>query len=111
MLRLEFFNTYWDILKRNYMDKTHNEKDKIDYFSIFRKYEEEDFKRAIEKCLLNQPYFPRVDEIAKYLPIEDEENVPKWLNENLQIDHADEEDIVQMDKLLSEIEARNEKTK
>ena len=99
MLRLDIFNTYWKILKSNYHDTQHTEFDYKYYWSIFREYKEEDFINAIKLVLKFQGYFPRIDEIVKYLPNE-EYGVPNWLDEKNDCVEPNEEELLEMNDLL-----------
>ena len=89
-------------MKRNYMDKTHDDEDKKTYYSIFREYDEQEFKNAVKQVLLNQSYFPRIDEISKYLLVE--VDVPKWFNEKLENEQPTQQEIQEMDKILEGLE-------
>lgn len=103
-LRLDIFNTYWNILKSNYQDTRHTEFDFKYYWSIFREYQEKDFIKAIKLVLKYQPYFPRVDEIVKYLPDDIEENdVPKWFDKELKVEEITEGEQEELEKILEEI--------
>lgn len=104
-LRLEIFNTYWNILKRNYKDTLHNEIDFKYYYSIFKEYEEKDFINAVKMVLKYQSYFPRIDEIVKYLPEEKEEkDIPKWFNEERNFEKITKEEQEEMEKIIKELE-------
>lgn len=104
LLRLDIFNTYWNILKRNYKDTQHDETDFKVYYSIFKEYEEKDFVNAVKMVLKYQPYFPRVDEIVKYLPKETKENdVPKWIDEEIKVEEITEAEQEELEKILEEI--------
>ncbi len=99
----DIFKKYWNILKRNYSDKTHNASDFNLYFSIFKDYEEEKFIYAIKQVLINNSYFPRIDEIAKYLSNDDE---PKWLKDfakNIEVQKLSKEDQKELDEILDEL--------
>lgn len=103
-LRLNIFNTYWNILKRNYKDTQHDKKDFIIYYSIFKEYEEKDFINAVKMAIKFQPYFPRVDEIVKYLPSEIEKNnIPKWFNKERKIEETTQQEQQELEEILEEI--------
>lgn len=101
------FKKYWEILKRNYQDKTHNITDFNLYYSIFKEFEEKDFINAIKQVLLNNKYFPRIDEIAQYLP-QNDTKLPEWfnkdLNEKTNITKTEKEELEKIIKELSEVE-------
>ena len=102
-LRLEIFNKYWNILKSNYKDTQHTDFDYKYYYSIFREYQEEDFIKAVKMVLKYQQYFPRIDEIVKYLPMIDDvknEKVPKWFDEDYEPIETTEEERKELDDLL-----------
>lgn len=99
-LRLSIFKKYWNILKRNYQDKTHNDEDLKMYFSILKDYQEQDVINAIKEVLKKQPYFPRVDEIVKYLPTQEE---PNWFNQNPKNNLPTQEEQEEMKKILIEL--------
>lgn len=103
-LRLNIFNTYWIILKRNYQDKQHTQEDFKYYYSIFREYEEKDFITAIKMVLKYQSYFPRIDEIVKYLPQLENENVPTWFNKTLEVEETSSEEKQELEKIIQELE-------
>ena len=102
-LRLSIFKTYWNILKRNYQDKTHNDEDLKMYFSILRDYQEQDVINAIKEVLKNQPYFPRVDEIFKYLPTQQRQEEPNWFYQKLENNIPTQQEQEEMKKILEEI--------
>lgn len=107
-LRFNIFNTYWNILKRNYQDTQHTEEDLKIYYSIFREYDEDSFIKAIKMVLKYQPYFPRINEIVKYLPkIDDEilenENIPKWMNETLSFIEPNEKEKEELERIISDL--------
>jgi len=92
-LRLSTFNTYWQILKRNYKDTQHDDIDFKVYYSILKDYREKDFINATKMVLKYQQFFPRIDEIVKYLP---DENLPKWFfekNESLEMEDQEKQEI------------------
>lgn len=102
-LRLSIFKKYWNILKRNYQDKTHNDEDLKMYFSILRDYQEQDVINAIKEVLKKQPYFPRVDEIVKYLPTQQEQEEPGWFYQNLENNLPTKEEQEEMQNILDEL--------
>lgn len=87
-------------MKKNYQDKTHNDEDLKMYFSILRAYQEQDVISAIKEVLKKQPYFPRVDEIVKYLPIQEE---PNWFNQNVENNIPTQKEQEEMKKILIEL--------
>lgn len=102
----DIFTKYWEILKRNYNDKTHNTTDADLYYSIFRKFKTKDFIKAIEQVMLHKKYFPRIDEIAEYLPktkSKDKEPVPEWISTNNDIEPTTQQEQNEMENLLNEI--------
>ncbi len=101
-LRLDIFNTYWNILKSNYQDTRHTEFDFKYYWSIFREYQEKDFIKAIKLVLKYQPYFPRIDEIVKYLP-DVERELPEWMNKEVEVNIPTADDELEMQEILEEI--------
>lgn len=108
VLRLDVFNTYWNILKRNYFDTQHTEKDFKLYYSIFREYEEKDFIKAIKLVLKYAHYFPRIDEIVQFLPVIDEEvkqteNIPKWFNNTPDSTIISKDEKTEISNLISEL--------
>lgn len=98
------FKKYWNILKRNYKDKYYTEQDAKYYYAILREYKEEDFIKAIKMVLKYCPYFPRVDEIVKFLPNID--GIPEWFNQELHT-QTSESDKEEMKKILKEMERMN----
>ncbi|MDO5003781.1 MAG: hypothetical protein Q4E39_06120 [bacterium] len=105
-LRLDIFNTYWNILKRNYQDTQHTEEDYKIYYSIFREYEEKDFIKAVKLVLKYQSFFPRINEIVKFLPKIDDvnlenENIPKWMNQTLNPIEPSEEEKKNIEGIIS----------
>lgn len=70
-MNIEVFTKYWQVLKREYQDKQHNTQDLKLYYSIFKEYPEKEFKQAIKQVLKYENYFPRINEIVKYLPTHD----------------------------------------
>lgn len=103
-LRFNIFNTYWNILKRNYQDTQHTEEDLKIYYSIFREYDEESFIKAIKMVLKYQPYFPRINEIVKYLPNIDESHEPtKWFNKTINNTELTEEEKTDLEEIIREI--------
>lgn len=62
-----FYNC-WKFLKKNYSDKMHNDADAKFYFACFKDVKKDDFLQAIKEVLKYCSYFPRVDEIQRYLP-------------------------------------------
>lgn len=98
-MNIKVFSKYWDILKKNYQDKTHNKEELYTYYSIFKEYDEDTFKKAVKQTLKHQKYFPRIDELYQYI-----EEVPTWVDKDLQILPPTEEDKREMEKLLSEID-------
>lgn len=103
MLRLDIFDTYWKIMKSNYQDTRHTEFDYKYYWSIFREYKEEDFIKAIKLVLKFQSYFPRVDEIVKYLP-EIEKGLPNWWDKKIESVEPTQEELLEMNNLLKEFQ-------
>lgn len=97
---IELFKIYWEFLKKNYQDKTHNNTDLKTYFSILKDYSEEDLKIAIKNCLKYQSYFPRIDEIVKYIP---EKKEFFWNEEECKIVPLNEEEKQELEELLDEI--------
>lgn len=95
------FIKYWDILKKNYQDKTHNKDELYTYYSIFKDYDEEKFKQAIKQVLKYQKYFPRIDEIVQYLP--EKEDTPLWFDTTPEDKTPTKEEEKEMEELLSEI--------
>ena len=104
-LRLDIFSKYWNILKSNYKDAQHTEFDFKYYYSIFREYEEKDFINAIKMVLKYQSFFPRVDEIVKYLPRIDDlaEPIPEWFGKEMTLDEMTEEEKEKMEEILKGI--------
>ncbi len=106
-LRLDVFVKYWSILKSNYKDTQHTEFDFKYYYSIFREYEEKDFINAIKMVLKYQSYFPRIDEIVKYLPqidnLQEEYEKPAWFNENLEIKKPTNDELLEIENIVKEI--------
>lgn len=100
-MNIKEFAKYWDILKKNYQDKTHNKEELYTYYSIFKDYDGEDFKQAIKQVLKYQKYFPRIDEIVQYLP--EKKNIPEWFEKEPQDSTPTEEEKKEMEELLSEI--------
>lgn len=101
MLRLDIFDTYWKIMKSNYQDTRHTEFDYKYYWAIFKDYNEEDFIKAIKLVLKFQPYFPRVDEIVKYLP--EIEELPDWWGKKIEsVEQPTEEELKEMNDFLKE---------
>lgn len=107
MLRLDIFNTYWNILKNNYKDTQHNDKEYKIYYSIFKEYENDDFIKAIKMVLKYQSFFPRIDEIVKYLPqidkIPGSKLVPEWFDKDLKIEKLSEKEERELEKILREL--------
>lgn len=99
-LRLSIFKKYWNILKKNYQDKTHNDEDLKMYFSILRDYQEQDVISAIKEVLKQQPYFPRVDEIVKYLPTQEE---PNWFNQSVENNIPTQQEREEMQNILDKL--------
>lgn len=99
MLRLDIFDTYWKIMKSNYQDTRHTEFDYKYYWAIFKDYKEEDFIKAIKLVLKFQPYFPRVDEIVKYLP-EIEQELPDWWDKKIESVEPNEEELEEINEFL-----------
>ena len=97
-MKLNEFTEYWNILKKNYQDKTHNTDDLKIYYSCFKDYSKEEFKGAIKNCLLYQCYFPRIDEIAKYLP-----KKPEKIFEEKDVEPLTEEDKKVIDDFLESV--------
>lgn len=67
VIDFSIFMKFWNILKRNYSDTKHNDKDAKVYFHCFEKVKKEDFSKAITKVLKYSSYFPRIDEIQRFL--------------------------------------------
>lgn len=56
--------------------------------------------------MLHKKYFPRIDEIAEYLPkikSKDKEPVPKWFDTENEIDEATPQEQKSIENLLNEI--------
>ena len=102
-LRLSIFKTYWNILKKNYQDKTHNDEDLKMYFSILRDYQEHDVINAIKEVLKHQAYFPRVDEIVKYLSTQQEQTEPNWFYQNLENNIPTQQEREEMQNILDKL--------
>lgn len=109
-LRLNIFNIYWNIMKKNYKDTQHTEHDFKIYYSIFKEYQEQDFIYAIKMVLKYQSYFPRIDEIVKYLPKIDEfsneknsEKLPKWFNEKNEIRLPNKEEQEELENIIANL--------
>lgn len=102
-LRLNIFDTYWNIMKSNYKDTQHNEFEYRYYYSIFRDYDEENFKIAIKMVLKYQQYFPRIDEIVKYLPDIDNKNVTSWFDKEIKKEEITKEEQIEVEKIIEEI--------
>lgn len=111
-MNINIFETYWNILKRNYQDKTHTTEDMKLYYAIFKNYSERDIKIAIRECLKYQTYFPRIDELHKYLPQENE-NLYKvtfdkdgnmlWDGKRCETRKLNEEEKKELERLLEEM--------
>lgn len=100
VLSENIFKKYWDILLLNY-NKKHTQKLFNLYYSIFRKFEEQDFKVAIEQVLKKQPYFPNINEIFKYLPTHTEkleQKLKDW--ENVKVEPTTIEEQEELKKIL-----------
>ena len=98
-MNIKEFSKYWNILKKNYQDKTHNKEELYTYYSIFKDYDEEIFKLAIKEVLLHQKYFPRIDEIFQYIP----EETPSWFDKELKVESTSDEEQKEMEELLDEL--------
>ena len=101
----DIFSKYWNILKRNYQDKTHTIEDFNLYYSIFKDFEEKDFINAIKQVLLNNKYFPRIDEIAQYLS-HSNDKVPEWFNDDLNT-HITNDEQKELEKIIKELSEEN----
>ena len=66
-IKRNIFNKYWEILKQDKNDKTHTNKQRDTYFSIFKNVEEEIFVESVKEMLLRCSYFPRIDEMEKFI--------------------------------------------
>lgn len=96
------FTKYWNIMKRNYQDKTHTTDDLKYYYSILRNYTQQDLKNAFEKVLKFQSYFPRIDEIVKYLPGDKEEDTPKWMSKPI-TDEISEKELEELEDIVKQL--------
>lgn len=107
-LDITIFTKYWQVLKKNYQDKTHDKNDFKLYYSILREYSEKDFIQAIKMVLKYNSYFPRIDEIVKYLPkmkkdeIQDD-SLPDWMNQKFESQEATSEEIAELESLIEEL--------
>ena len=70
------------------------------YYSIFKDYQEQDVKDAIKEVLKYQSYFPRIDEIVKYLPKHEE---PIWFENKKDLIPATKEEQEEMEELINEL--------
>ena len=103
----DIFEKYWNILKRNYQDKTHNTTDFNLYYSIFKDFEEKDFINAIKQVLLNNKYFPRIDEIAQYLSHCNNKE-PEWFNNDLSKEpHITKNEKEELERIIKELSEEN----
>ena len=57
----------------------------------------------IKEVLKNQPYFPRVDEIVKYLPTKQEQEEPGWFYQNLENNLPTKQEQEEMKNILDEL--------
>lgn len=96
------FTKYWNIMKRNYQDKTHTTDDLKYYYSILRNYTQQDLKNAFEKVLKFQSYFPRIDEIVKYLPGNKEEDTPTWMSKPI-TDEISEKELEELEDIVKQL--------
>lgn len=101
-MNISVFSKYWNILKKNYQDKTHNKEEMYTYYSIFKEYDEDTFKRAVKETLKHQKYFPRIDEIHQYILVED--IVPDWMDKELERVPLTEEEKKDIEAMLNEID-------
>lgn len=102
VLDIKVFTKYWKQLLLNYNKKHTQEKFKL-YYSIFKNTSEEDLKIAIRKTIEQQPYFPNVNEIYRYLPTKEDkiqEKLKSW--ENVKAELATDEEIEELKDLLKE---------
>lgn len=95
----DIFSKYWNILKRNYKDTQHTKEDYKLYYSIFKDINKEDFINAIKQVLLHNKYFPRIDEIAEYLPKE----VPNWFDDKNTTQKLTKKEEKEMNEILKEL--------
>lgn len=71
VIDISIFMKYWKILKKNYSDTKHDDADAKLYFHCFKNIKKVDFSRAITNVLKYSQYFPRIDEIQRYLPTDE----------------------------------------
>ena len=110
----DIFIKYWNILKKEYQDKTHDTQDLKLYYSILKDYKEKDLKQALKEVLKNENYFPRINEIIKYLPTHDTNNKIKydkdgvmlWNGKRCEVKKMTQKEQEELDKILKEIGGR-----
>lgn len=96
VLNINIFKKYWKLLLLNY-NKKHTQELFNLYYSDFKKIKEEDFIIAIKGAIDNQPYFPNIYEIRKYLPKKD---IPQWLDKKIEKEEATIEEQEELRKLF-----------
>ncbi len=93
VLNINIFNKYWKLLLLNYSKKDTQTLHNF-YYSMFKSVKEKDFIIAIREAIKNQPYFPNVNEIYRYLP----HKIENW--ENIEKEITSEEEQKELRKLL-----------
>ena len=107
-MNIDIFTKYWLLLKKEYQDKQHDNTDLKLYYSILKDYPEKDIKQAIKQVLKYETYFPRINEIIKYLPTHDTNNkvsygkdgIMLWNGVRCENKKPTKEEIAEMNKLL-----------
>jgi len=61
------FKKYWDVLRKQKLDKTHNANDMSLYYSLFKEESDEVFVEAVKLVLKELSYFPKTDELHNYI--------------------------------------------
>ncbi len=100
---INLFSKYWNILKKNYQDKTHNEDDFKIYYSILKDYDKAVFIEGIKQVLKFQSYFPRIDEIVRYLPEKSEFKDFKWIDKDLKVQEMTKEEEEEFNNILENL--------
>jgi len=99
VLNINTFNIYWKQLLLNYRKKHTQELFKL-YYSIFKDFSEKEVKIAFKNAIINQPYFPNVNEICKYLPNKLEQKLKEW--DSIEEEIASEEEQEELKELLKD---------
>ena len=86
------FKKYWDVLRKQKLDKTHNATDMSLYYSLFQNESDEVFVEAIKLILKELSYFPKTDEMNYYINQVKEESKLKKLSGTNTTPELDEED-------------------